>query len=1463
MCIRQPRWHYRYLAYIKQIFTGYALVLWIGSFLLWGVFCNQWKPLLSFILGIVPAMMVCSHITRTQQLWDLTAFAELLWSEAALSHKFRTLFFHIAMLIVTQKDYKSNDGDQKEVPQLSLSNGWALNSAQSQVSSSSSSSTFVRSIRSWVEDILQRFLTRTRDRLNSTSPSIDDQSPLASDSYVPYGEVIDCEIERFVNLITRDYVQSWYKVVCSDSSIVVDIHDGIREILLDLSHRARRIDRLSSSTEVVTMCREHLMKYQTACAIYKIQMSYAMSTEKSFLKNKLPGSVEDVFDQKYSLHPACKDTESCFDHVRALLEFMIDCMHILPAHFKNVIPLKKILVEIFTLQVVLPLIDMFQQPDFLHESIILLLCEEPQVLAEVMKHQDGDDDDDDDFEEDELLLLVQPSPPKPPVPPPSLPLPPPVVIQGSTPETPEELELPAITTTTTGEAIRPNTITLDRRASCFDEPGVTFDPWRRHSVASEDPQHILSPRLKSPTQSRSILHPPSPSQQQQLSPPPYHQVSLLHVCSSSSSSLSSSQPSSHFLSLSPQPPAPPPPSPEQQRQQQQQEWSSEEKKINHLKCSLDKPSTTNTSSTSTTNTNSTNTDSTNTDSDSTTTAVTGESTFENMFGFRSREGSRISFGVLPFLFGSDSRKSSLAADSELISDQIPASNSNCRKKSTCSAADNDDDDDDSVGVGDGVDFSVCDKNDKEVPNSDKGRCCSGTSSSNSNGGRGTPPMKPADFKEPSNYIRAGDECVNNKQVNCDNKSSGNGVIRDLGPPRNSFCSSHPISDKLLSSEKESNSSNKSNFVFGLRSNNNNSSSKGQRLNGMKSKCTDSTSPTTLMKNTFERSPFQTLWPNSSIPRLSQTEDSIRTYPFISVNNSAAETSSKTDSESEDSGPTIYKRCLFHNISIVETEIHKELRTNKVYTLYEIQYNASYVSESSGEFSTKIGRVKRRYREFCTLQQKLEEKNVYKKCLKDIKGPNRWQHTLFGNMDQENVTQRRKFLDNYLKNLIKKEMLCNGPELREFLAYEGDAHIAYVKRTREINMPRIDKAIVKTVSGVLDRIATTVLPRSMSQDKTSPSGYQPNRKDSMSPNKPCDEEVKIIEDSDQILVDIDIPNYESWFRVVESHVNKQIENIKCRRDSSTEVTNRSCSSPPSPLSTNQSCSSSHTPSVRNQGHSLSTNPPTTDLNVSSSSLHSSNQSSSLPSLSLTNESSSLPGSSIPTSTNESISSPLSAHSVPDAKPSRYSSLLESLLGDTESDSAHSIKVQMKNNLELTSAMLDFAVQALQGCDSWLNKEAAYEMFAIVSGTVLNNWLQKNLNEATSQTQCRYYLQLLRERLWPNSKNDQPATPKKTPAQIEATKESAKQYIFDTFPALLVLFIGEDNLQHAITQLFTAIQHQKLNRHFLFCLLDVFFLYLFPEVKSEEFRQFYENINVREGGGKSFSSDDIAAAASRNS
>nr|KAG5701093.1 hypothetical protein BaRGS_002569 [Batillaria attramentaria] len=104
--------------------------------------------------------------------------------------------------------------------------------------------------------------------------------------------------------------------------------------------------------------------------------------------------------------------------------------------------------------------------------------------------------------------------------------------------------------------------------------------------------------------------------------------------------------------------------------------------------------------------------------------------------------------------------------------------------------------------------------------------------------------------------------------------------------------------------------------------------------------------------------------------------------------------------------------IFQDISIPSTSTGQEFRSNASYTLYHIEYEALHFSES-GNPVLRTGTVKRRHREFTNLMSRLEDNAAYKRLLK---------------------------------------------ELREFLAYEGDSHIAFVRKAPEINMPRIDKEI---------------------------------------------------------------------------------------------------------------------------------------------------------------------------------------------------------------------------------------------------------------------------------------------------------------------------------------------------------------------------------------------------------------------
>jgi hypothetical protein len=62
--------------------------------------------------------------------------------------------------------------------------------------------------------------------------------------------------------------------------------------------------------------------------------------------------------------------------------------------------------------------------------------------------------------------------------------------------------------------------------------------------------------------------------------------------------------------------------------------------------------------------------------------------------------------------------------------------------------------------------------------------------------------------------------------------------------------------------------------------------------------------------------------------------------------------------------------------------------------------------------TKV--LKRRFKEFVSLQKKLEENHLYQSFLKNIKGPSKIINLSIGNMEDVVIEKRRKKLNEYLK-----------------------------------------------------------------------------------------------------------------------------------------------------------------------------------------------------------------------------------------------------------------------------------------------------------------------------------------------------------------------------------------------------------------------------------------------------------------
>lgn len=189
--------------------------------------------------------------------------------------------------------------------------------------------------------------------------------------------------------------------------------------------------------------------------------------------------------------------------------------------------------------------------------------------------------------------------------------------------------------------------------------------------------------------------------------------------------------------------------------------------------------------------------------------------------------------------------------------------------------------------------------------------------------------------------------------------------------------------------------------------------------------------------------------------------------------------------------------VFLSVCVPSTEVHTEPGGTQ-YTLYMIQYDAIYLCESpttiegSEEGSSESAPVseprmvlqtncvKRRFREFLTLHAALEDDTRLRAAMKGVKGPNKWLNLPFSKLDSTTIATRKQFLEKYLQSVIQRPEVNISTPVKEFLAYGSDASISFVKKPLELNVPRLDKLLAKTVSGVFHSLKTA-LPSFESSD----------------------------------------------------------------------------------------------------------------------------------------------------------------------------------------------------------------------------------------------------------------------------------------------------------------------------------------------------------------------------------------------
>jgi len=173
--------------------------------------------------------------------------------------------------------------------------------------------------------------------------------------------------------------------------------------------------------------------------------------------------------------------------------------------------------------------------------------------------------------------------------------------------------------------------------------------------------------------------------------------------------------------------------------------------------------------------------------------------------------------------------------------------------------------------------------------------------------------------------------------------------------------------------------------------------------------------------------------------------------------------------------------LFQSVMIPDTNACRDPHSGIKFTLYVIHFTAVYPCGLGGTLEPRVGVVKRRFREFLTLHERLENSNVFKFSLKGIKGPSKWSGPFpWTNMDKDLIEGRRKSLECYLKSLVALSDICCSQPLREFLAYDADPRIAFVQKAPNYaNLFRLDRFFTKGLRGSIGQIGGVLTTSSLS------------------------------------------------------------------------------------------------------------------------------------------------------------------------------------------------------------------------------------------------------------------------------------------------------------------------------------------------------------------------------------------------
>ncbi|KAM5132388.1 LOW QUALITY PROTEIN: sorting nexin-19 [Mantella aurantiaca] len=122
-------------------------------------------------------------------------------------------------------------------------------------------------------------------------------------------------------------------------------------------------------------------------------------------------------------------------------------------------------------------------------------------------------------------------------------------------------------------------------------------------------------------------------------------------------------------------------------------------------------------------------------------------------------------------------------------------------------------------------------------------------------------------------------------------------------------------------------------------------------------------------------------------------------------------------------------------------------------------------------------------------------------------------------------------------------------------------------------------------------------------------------------------------------------------------------------------------------------------------------------------------------------------------------------------------------------------------------------------SWLCTDNMQKVTHLLCGSLIQRWLEVQVDNFTCMQRWALYLRLLQQAIWPGGALRTQPRPPRTQAQRGAAYDQALQSLIGIIPDLVQEMLGVQKCHQAWKSILDSLQHPPINRHLLYCIWDI--------------------------------------------